>query len=146
MWEEHLRAQVPLKVPASVLGLNQGDEDGSFHLSVGISKEKGGSKTAKTGVTRPFCSSPQPQKTFVPPQRSLSDFPPYARVAVQLERTNSRCCSADTLENINTFSFLQTSTSYLATQKWDFYIRLWQKKTTVKNILIPLISWYGIWN
>lgn len=89
----HLCAQVPSKVPASVLRLNQGDEDGSFHLLVAISKEKGGSITAKMGVTRPFCSSAQPQKTFVLPQSSLCDFPPYARVTAQLERISSHCCT-----------------------------------------------------
>lgn len=78
MGVEHLCSQVPLKIPASVLGLNQGDEDRSFHLVPVFSKDKGGPITAKTGIARPFCLPPQPQKTFILPQSPLCDFPPYA--------------------------------------------------------------------
>lgn len=85
MGVEHLRAQVSLKIPASLLGLNQGDEDRSFHLVAVFSKDKGGSITAKTHIVRPFRSSPQPQKTFALPQSSLCDFPQYAQVFAQLE-------------------------------------------------------------
>jgi len=53
---------MPLEVPANVLGLNQGVEDGSFHLAV-LSKDRTELIPAKIGTGTPFCSS-QPQKTF----------------------------------------------------------------------------------
>lgn len=55
-------SQMPLEVPANVLGLNQGVEDGSFHLAV-LSKDRTELTPAKIGTGTPFCSS-QPQKTF----------------------------------------------------------------------------------
>jgi len=84
-------AQVPLKIPASVSGLNQGEENRCFHLVSVFYKDKGGSITAKMGIVRPFCSSAQLQKTFALPQRTLCDFLPYARVIAQLERINGHC-------------------------------------------------------
>lgn len=115
-------SQVSLRIPASVLGLNQGDEDKSFHLVAVFSKGKGESITAKMCIARPFCTSPQPQKTFALPQSCLCDFTPYARVIAQPEWINGHSHKVVMLWKVQIpFSFhLQTFILYLAAQKWVF--------------------------
>lgn len=53
MGAEHSRSQVPLKTPASVLGLNRGDEDRSFHPVAVFPKDKGDPITAKMPTRDP---------------------------------------------------------------------------------------------
>lgn len=75
MGAEHSRSQVPLKIPASVLGLNRGDEDRSFHFITVFSKDKGDPIIAKTPTQDPSAHYYNYRKLSHSPQAPSVIFP-----------------------------------------------------------------------
>lgn len=107
------------------------------------SKDKGGSVTAKTGIVRPFCSSPRPQKTSALLQSSLYDSPPMcqSRCAARLDKW-SLPQSTDAVKSINiffvsssNFPFISncTETGIFHNEPFYMYLDNNNKKITAKT-------------